>query len=115
MITIKVTENRDDLSVRLEVSGHAGYAEYDKDIVCSAVSTLTYTVAQLMLEMDANGKLSAPPTVKLCSGDSVVEAKSKSILQYTCEARRIMHFAKAGYSLLQNSYPEHVRLTINEI
>lgn len=115
MITIKVTENRDDLRVRLEVTGHAGYAEYDKDIVCSAVSILTYTVAQLILEMDANGKLSEPPTVKLCLGESVVEAKSKSILQHTCEARRIMHFAKAGYSLLQNNYPDHVKLVINEV
>lgn len=114
MITIKVTENNENKSARLEVSGHAGYAEYDKDIVCSAVSILTYTVAQLVLEMGACGRLSDPPIVKLTDGDSVIEAKCKTGIQYTCEAMRIMHFAKAGYALLQNSYPEYVKFVINE-
>ena len=115
MITVKVTESLDDKRVRLEVEGHAGYAEYDKDIVCSAVSILTYTVAQLIMEMDAGGKLSEPPIVRLCAGESVVEAKCKSGIHYACEARRIMHYAKTGYSLLQNNYPEHVKFIINEV
>lgn len=114
MITIRVSENREEKSVKLDVEGHAGYAEYDKDIVCSAVSVLTYTVAQLLLEMNANGRLSEPPTVKLCSGESVVEAKCRSGIHYACEASRIMHFAKTGYALLQNEYPEYIKLIINE-
>lgn len=114
MITIRVSENREEKSVKLSVTGHSGYGEYGKDIVCSAVSILTYTVAQLVLEMGACGRLSEPPIVKLTDGDSVIEAKCKTGIQYTCEAMRIMHFAKAGYALLQNEYPEHVKLVINE-
>lgn len=115
MITIKISENLENKSVRLEVTGHAGYAEYDKDIVCSAVSILTYTVAQLVMEMSAGGKLSKAPTVKICEGDSLVEAECIKSIHYTCEVRRIMHFAKAGYSLLQNSYPDYVKLIIDSI
>ena len=115
MISVNITEDRENKSVRLEVIGHAGYAEYDKDIVCSAVSILTYTVAQLILEMGAGGKLYKSPTVKLCDGESIIEAECIKSIYYTCEARRIMHFAKAGYSLLQNNYPDHVKLVINEV
>ena len=109
-ISVSVT----DLSVRLEVNGHSGYAESGKDIVCSAVSILTYTVAQLLFEMNANDRLSKSPTVKLCEGDSLVEAECKDTKALE-EAMRILHFAKAGYSLLQNSYPEYVKFVTNSI
>lgn len=31
---------------RIEISGHAGYAEYGKDIVCAGVTSLTQTLIQ---------------------------------------------------------------------
>lgn len=31
---------------RIEISGHAGYAEYGKDIVCAGVTALTQTLIQ---------------------------------------------------------------------
>lgn len=39
MICFKVRRNTDGKIDRIEVSGHAGYAESGSDIVCAAVST----------------------------------------------------------------------------
>lgn len=101
------------MRVSLEVNGHSGYAEPGKDIICSAVSILTYTTAQLVCEMNAYGKLSEPPTVNLSDGDAVIEARCRDDNAFH-EARKIIHFAKAGYSLLQNTYPEYIKFVINE-
>lgn len=45
MITITQTPNS------ITVCGHAGYAEHGKDIVCSAVSTLTQTLIASLEEL----------------------------------------------------------------
>jgi uncharacterized protein YsxB (DUF464 family) len=111
MIKVTLTSEGNKLSLRL--AGHAGYAEIGKDIVCASATILTYTVAQLILEMNAYGQLTEYPTVKLCEGDITIEAECKDN-EALNEAKQIMHFAEAGYSLLQNSYPEYVKFVINE-
>ena len=112
MISVKITEEGNTLSLRLK--GHAGYDVVGKDIVCASASILVYTVAQLVYEMDACGRLSESPLVRLCEGDALVEAECKDQMALK-EARKIMHFAKAGYSLLQNTYPEYINFTIDRI
>lgn len=52
-ITVKKTENR----YILHVEGHAGYAEYGKDIVCAAVSILTYTWINELELLKENGSV----------------------------------------------------------
>ena len=37
--------------MRLEIMGHAGYAEIGQDIVCAGISTLAYTLAQSLAMM----------------------------------------------------------------
>lgn len=41
---IQITKTRDQKKIILTFSGHAGYAEQGKDIVCSAVSALYYAL-----------------------------------------------------------------------
>ncbi|SFB67415.1 ribosomal-processing cysteine protease Prp [Butyrivibrio sp. YAB3001] len=41
MTTITITKNSNDSYSSIECKGHAGYAEYGNDIVCSAISVLT--------------------------------------------------------------------------
>ena len=101
MTRVTLTVEGDRLSLRLE--GHAGYAEVGRDIVCASASILAFTVAQLLLEMDANGRLYESPTVNLSEGDALIEAEHNE------ETVRIMHFAETGYALLQNEYPEHIK------
>jgi len=54
MIKIKVIKENERL-VHIEVSGHAGFAESGKDIVCAAVSALTIGAVnsvELLLKVD---------------------------------------------------------------
>lgn len=48
MIKVVIKKTKDDAPYFFEVSGHAGYADPGKDIVCSAISALTITFANSM-------------------------------------------------------------------
>lgn len=94
MITIKRTQKT------LTVSGHAGYAERGKDIVCEAVTsqvqTLTAAIGQL-----ANEK----PVFAISSGFfelDLEELGDKSL--FLVEAFMV------GMRLLQDGYPAHVKV-----
>lgn len=94
MITIERTQKT------LTVSGHAGYAERGKDIVCEAVTsqvqTLTASIKQLAHEK---------PVFSLSKGFyelSLVELGDKSL--FLVEAFMV------GMRLLQDGYPEHVKV-----
>lgn len=48
MIKVVIKKTKDDIPYFFEVSGHAGYADPGKDIVCSAISVLMFTFANSM-------------------------------------------------------------------
>ena len=41
MTTITITKSSNDSYRKLEVTGHAGFAEYGHDVVCAGISVLT--------------------------------------------------------------------------
>ena len=53
MINVVVRENN-DLIKDIVVSGHSGYDDLGKDIVCSAVSTAMYVTVGLLEKFDCN-------------------------------------------------------------
>lgn len=94
MITIKRTQKT------LTVSGHAGYAERGKDIVCEAVTsqvqTLTASIEQL-----TNKK----PVFSLSSGFyelSLEELGDKGLF--------LVSAFMVGMKLLQDGYPAYVKV-----
>ena len=48
MITVKKYNNI------IEISGHANYAEYGKDIVCASVSSIITTSVNCIMNIDSN-------------------------------------------------------------
>lgn len=106
MIKIAFTDTGKILSLRL--LGHAGYAEIGKDIVCASASILAYTVAQFVSEAERQGDLESLPTIKLEAGD----------IHISCEPCRdnwkllqnVFLFAKMGYIVLSNNYPQYVEI-----
>ena len=52
MITVKV-EKENQIFKSVQVLGHAMYDEYGKDIVCSAVSSITITTVNALLSLDS--------------------------------------------------------------
>ena len=89
-------------TLRLEARGHAGYAPAGQDIVCAGASTLMQTLAYLLAgEENAHS--------------DVWDEEDGPRLAVTAGAPRspwvegAFAFAKAGFALLAERYPDHVR------
>ena len=108
MITVKFKENHKDRTLSLEISGHAGYADAGKDIVCSAASILAYTLAQEIMFMNSNQKLVKEPKLLLEEGNTSIVCRPKQ--EFYGEALRAFQFASTGYRLLTSNHPNNVIL-----
>ena len=87
-------------NAELTVQGHAGYAEYGKDIVCSAVTILTATLAVLLYPYSAEECFDA----ELGLFHARVPDNSfpkENFIQY-------FDFAVEGLRLLSNTYPQNL-------
>lgn len=90
---------------QLVVSGHAGYAERGKDIVCAGVSALVYTLiaranryasvnlADVSIEDDPDGGMS----IEIYADDAVHTA-----------AREMFSTVRCGLKALADKYPQYV-------
>lgn len=108
MVKVRFDKSEDGKSLILTVKGHSGQAETGQDIVCASVSILTYTIAQVVQEMQSKGKLKKKPTIRLDSGDAVVTCKPNKA--YYNEAFHAFSVVQAGYHLLHHNYPQFVDL-----
>ena len=87
---------------RLEASGHAGYAPAGQDIGCAGASTLMQTLCALLAgeEGTKSGAWDEPDGPRLAV---TAAAPQKPWVEGAFE------FAKAGFALLAERYPDHVR------
>ena len=87
---------------RLEASGHAGYAPAGQDIVCAGASTLMQTLCAFLAgeEGTKSGAWDEPDGPRLAV---TAAAPQKPWVEGAFE------FAKAGFALLAERYPDHVR------
>lgn len=104
MIRVNYTEmdSAGGPTLRLKAQGHAGYAPAGQDIVCAGASTLMQTLAYLLAgEENAHS--------------DVWDEEDGPRLAVTAGAPRspwvegAFAFAKAGFALLAERYPDHVR------
>lgn len=103
---IKATYNELDgpegLTLRLEAAGHAGYAPAGQDIVCAGASVLMQTLVYLLagepgVESDAWETPDGPCLAV------------KALPPVSLQIENAFEFAKAGFTLLAERYPEHLR------
>ncbi len=109
MITVHIKKNDAKRYLRLKVSGHAGQADIGKDIVCSSASILAYTVAQIVKDMESEGKLANEPVIILKDANATITCVCKNDEAYS-EAFSAYNVANVGYSLLAHNYPQYVEL-----
>lgn len=99
MISVRYYKNEN----RITVDGHALYGESGKDIVCAAVSILTYTL---------NENLKGITTVKAVfdSGHATIccENDMSRFVKAKSDIDTIFNVICKGYALLSESYPKHV-------
>ena len=90
--------------MRLTIKGHAGSAEKGRDLICAAVSTLTYTLVAELYELEEMGLVDMGDIqVRLEPGDAEVSFGSRS---WAVEGA--YRTVCAGFKMLAKQYPEYV-------
>ncbi|MBU6146010.1 MAG: ribosomal-processing cysteine protease Prp [Paenibacillaceae bacterium] len=105
MITVSVyVLPQEECIVRVDVSGHAGYAPEGSDIVCAAVSMVSFgtvhaigtlTGVQITVHAGARGQLDV-----VCSED---QARVPDV-------QLLLRGMEAMMQLIAHHYPDHVRI-----
>ncbi len=94
--------------LKLSVTGHAGYAEKGKDIVCSAVSALFYTLAQAIV--NSKDLLEEPPVINIEDGNGTVSCKPKQAFLGTIQ--RTYWTVLTGIEILAGEYKEYINFSV---
>lgn len=106
MITVKVYRDRVRNPTGFVATGHAGYAPWGEDIVCSAVSVLTQTA---VLGLEA---IDFPADSDIREGNmSLTLRKAEGISRRKAEdASLILETIILGLKAVAESHPKHVRV-----
>ena len=108
MITASFAYQKEADTISLKVNGHAGMDDKGHDIVCSAASILTYTIAQYLQYVDKQSGLREKPKIEIKDGDALIVAKPTE--EYMGEVLNAFFVAEVGFSLLSHNYPQYVEL-----
>lgn len=85
---------------RIEISGHAGYAEYGKDIVCAGVTALTQTLIQ-SIENLTDDKIE----YRISPGKVEVEYRNLSE-----KSKTLVDSFFVGIRLIADEFPDYVAI-----
>ena len=110
MIQASFGRDDDSKAIIMTVKGHAGQDKKGHDLVCASASILTYTVAQSIKYIYAQGGLKKKPRIELKDGDALIVCKPKD--DYYAEALHTFFVAEVGFSLLTKNYPQYVELNM---
>ena len=105
MIKIRFTTRKNTI-LGFELKGHAGYGEHGQDIVCAAVSSAAYMVANTLTEI-----MCLTPEISVSEGEMSVKLTSDQALR----ASDLMQ----GFSLhlreLEEQYPNNITSLFTEV
>lgn len=90
--------------LRVEVKGHAGFAEKGQDIVCAGASTLTGALAGALEEAEARGRCECKHREK--DGEALIWANPA--MGSVMEIKGYFKMFAVGFRMLQEAYPGHV-------
>ncbi len=107
MIKITLFHLKDGTPKGFKIKGHAGYAEQGSDIVCSAVSSAAYLVANTILEIM---KIDAEASVKE-DGEMILDIPQES----TPKTKEILLGLELHLNELREQYPQNVTITTTEV
>ena len=95
--------------VSFQVSGHAGYDEYNRDIVCSAVSVLTIAIINGITEV-----LKINASYQVEEGYSKVTLEKES-LEDIEKCQVLMETMLLGIKSMEIHYGKYITLKIGEV
>ena len=95
-------------TMELSVSGHAGHGKKGKDIVCSAVSILFYTLGEALWQ--SASMLYEEPLVKEEDGDGYIVCHPKE--EYEGNIARTYWTVLVGFQMIAEQYPKNVTFKV---
>jgi len=98
MITVEFKEK----PYSVKVSGHSGYAEAGKDIVCAGASTITYALMMTLYDLQWYSGWKDDEECMYISSPSNAGARK--------DIDTAFGFAYHGYKLLADHYPDNIRI-----
>lgn len=90
----------------LSMYGHAEGGAYGHDLICAAATTLAYTLAQVVTNMDERGELKEAPAVHIIHGEAQISFRPRDAEQ----GRITMEVLRAGLGCLAHNYPQNISL-----
>ena len=93
---------------KLDVSGHAEYAKKGEDIVCSAISTLFYTLAESLLQ--SKHMVEGDVEIITEDGNGYISCKPKE--EYEANVSMIYWTVLNGFELVAKNYEKNVNLLV---
>ena len=97
-------------TMELEINGHAGHGKKGKDIVCSAISTLFYTLGENLLQ--SSPMLYEEPIIKEEDGGGYIVSHPKE--EYEGNIALIYRTVLIGMQMVAEQYPKNVSFEVNE-
>ncbi len=85
---------------RIEISGHAGYAEPGKDIVCAGVTALTQTLIQSIDDLTDD-------EIEYRISPGKVEVEYRNLSE---KSKTLVDSFFIGVSMIADEFPEYVRV-----
>lgn len=108
MIIADFSKNETDNIIAFTISGHAEYGDYGKDIVCSAVSALTFsTINNINRFLEINFQLDIKETEEGYLSASFNEKSSDKDLQLLLKH---LYFGLEG---IEEEYSKYIKLNMN--
>ena len=95
---------------RLTIRGHAHSGEPGQDLVCAGVSTLAYTLAANVGNLQERGQ-ARNVTVLLDPGDAEIACEPKT--KYTAITARIFAAVCVGFEILAANHPDYISYEIH--
>jgi uncharacterized protein YsxB (DUF464 family) len=104
MIEIKFNPN----TFTLDITGHAEHGKKGEDIVCSAISTLFYTLCEALIQ--SKHMMKEDIDIEIEDGNGYISCKPKE--EYEANVSLIYWTILTGFELIAKNYEKNVSLLV---
>lgn len=109
MIKIDVYRDGNGFIWSIKVQGHSGYAPAGEDIICAAISALSYTAAGALAELAGIGDYSERDGYMLVNVPKDIKDELKPLVKVILETIVI------GFKQIEGSYGDFVKVKEQEV
>lgn len=108
MTEVYYTTQGEDLKL-IEILGHANYADKGKDIVCSAISILTYTLREALDTLPSDQVKAISRFQEGCV-HFLVATNGTTTAETRTRIETMLTMILEGYKLIEAEYSDHIRV-----